>query len=305
MADELALQRLAARQHGLASREQLLRLGFTARQISVRTVRGTWRRMAPRVFDVAPASIDVLRQLHAAVIASKGVASHRSAAHLLGLVDHPPEAPEILVPCERAPMGIPASVHRTLYLPRSDRTTASGMPCTTALRTLLDLASVVDAEILEDAVARAFTHRRTSVRQLQRYLDRSLAGRPGAAALREVAELYVDRTRQTMSRLEVIVDRAVRTRRVPRPVRQLRVRLADRRFDLDLAWPAEKVFVEADGFGHHASPRDLARDHERQNLLVLAGWLPLRYPWPVARFQPERVEREVALALTGRRTVEE
>lgn len=301
VADERALQALAARQHGLASREQLLRLGFTARQISGRTTRGLWRRAAPCVYDVAPAAIDPLRGLQASLLATDGLASHRSAAHLLGFVDDVPAIAEIVVANPVTPRGVPAVVHRSLHLPREDRTRVGPMPCTAPLRTLLDLASVVDGEVLEDAVARAFARRRTSAARLHRYLDASFAGRPGAVALRAVAELYVDRTEETQSRLEVIVERAVRVRGIPRPVRQLRVRFPGRYYDLDLAWPAEKVFVEADGYVRHATPRRFSKDHERQNQLVIAGWLPLRYAWRVARQQPRRVEDEVARALAARR----
>lgn len=301
MADELALQRLAARQHGLASREQLLRLGFTASQIRGRVERHMWHRIAPRVYDVAPASFDPLRSLHASVLAASGSASHRSAAHLWGFVDDLPPTPEILVPSGRTPKGLVAAVHRTSHLARIDRTTVAGMSCTTPLRTLHDLGSVVDGEALEDAVARAIGRRRTSARQLIRYVDRSLVGRPGGAALRTVAELYIDRRRETKSRLETIVDRAVRVDGIPRPIRQLRVRIQGRRFDLDLAWPSERVFVEADGYEHHSSPADLTRDRERQNLLVLNGWLPLRYTWRVARYQSHKVRTELLEALLLRR----
>lgn len=257
-------------------------------------------RAAPGVFDVAPASVDPLRALHAAVLSSGGFASHASAAHLLGLVDEPPACPEILVENRTDPRaGI--VVHRTRHLPREDRTKVGTIACTSALRTLHDLAPEVHAEVLEDAVARAFTRRLSSARRLHRYLDRSYAGRPGTHALRAAAERYVDRTQETQSFLEVIVDRAVRSRRIPTPVRQLRVRFPGRYFDLDLAWPDERVFVEADGYGSHASPRQFAHDRARQNLLVLHGWLPLRYTWRVARHQPELVEAQVVAALEARR----
>jgi very-short-patch-repair endonuclease len=301
MADERALQALAARQHGLASREQLLRLGFTARQITGRSTRGLWLRAAPQVFDVAPGSTDPLRALQAAVLSTGGLASHRSAAHLLGLIDTLPPVPELLVPCQLDPRRLCAVVHRTQFFAREDRSRVGAIACTAPLRTLHDLASVADPEELEDAVARAFTRRLASPRRLHRYLDRSLVGRRGAKALRTAADLYVDRTEETMSRLEVLVDRAVRTRGIPRPVRQLRVRFPGRYFDLDLAWPGQMVFVEADGYAAHSSPKQLRHDRERQNLLVLAGWLPLRYTWWVARHDPSRVEREVVQALGTRR----
>jgi very-short-patch-repair endonuclease len=297
MADEHALIALAARQHGLASREQLLHLGFTGPQILGRVRRGVWSRAAPRVYDIAPAGPDPCRPVHAATLASGGWASHRSAAWLLGLLEQPPPRPELVVPIARTPKGLDAVVHRSLHLPPAERTKVDGIWCTAPLRTLLDVASVVGDEELEHLVARSFTDGHTTARRLLRYLDRPLAGRPGVAALRAAASQYLDRTAETQSRLEVIVDRAVRRHGIPRPVRQLRVRVDGRRFDLVFAWPAERLFLEADGFRHHASPAALARDHRRQNALVLAGWLPLHFGWTVARHQPQRVETAVIHAL--------
>lgn len=278
----------------------MLRLGFTDWQVRRRLGEQLWIRVAPRTYDVAPAAHDPLRPLHAAVLASGGLASHGSAAHLLGIVEDLPRTPEIVVGASRTPKGIHAVVHRSGHLDRAERSRVQGIPCTSPLRTLLDLGSVLDAEDMEEAVASAIRLRRTSARQLLRYVDRSLTGRPGGAALRAVAELYLDRRQETKSRLETIVDRAVRVDRIPRPVRQLRVSFPGARFDLDLAWPKERVFIEADGLAHHASPMEILRDRERQNRLVLAGWLPLRYTWRVARHEPAQVRMELLAALSGR-----
>jgi very-short-patch-repair endonuclease len=104
------------------------------------------------------------------------------------------------------------------------------------------------------------------------------------------------------SLLEVIVVRAVRAGRVAAPARQHPMTVDGRAIRLDLAWPLERVFVEADGFGAHSSRTQFRRDRERQNALIVLGWLPLRYTWPVARTQPERVVTELATVLAARRT---
>lgn len=300
MANELELQRLAARQHGLASREQLLRIGFTARQIAGRVQLGQWHRVAPCTFDVVPGSVDPRRALHAAVLASGGLASHGSAAHLLGLIDDPPRHPELVVAEGRLPEGVGATVHRTRTLERRDRTTVDNIPCTSVQRTLLDLGARVPPEILETAVARAITSRRTTARRLQQMMEDPHFGRPGAGALRQVLATYTDRSGTAEGLLEVLVERAVRTGRLPAPVRQHWVRAGGRRYRLDLAWPEQRVVVEADGYSYHASPAQLARDRVRQNALVVVGWLPLRYTWAAARADGPGIMRQVAAVLAGR-----
>ena len=301
MASEMNLQRLAARQHGLASRKQLLDLGFSRRQISTRATSGHWRRAAPQVYDVVPGARDPRRALHAAVMSSGGLSSHRSTAELRKLVDKTPARPDILVVQGHLPKGLEATIHRSRHLRPADRTSVDGIPCTSTLRTLLDLAAVVDEETLEDALSRAVVLRLTTMPKLQRYLAAEpLVGRPGGAALRHLLASYDD-LRMVESRLEVIVMRAVRSSKLPPPTRQLKLVLDGRNVRLDLAWPDERVFVEADGFGFHSDRVQFRRDRERQNALVLGGWLPLRYTWAVARTQPDRIVDEITTVLAARR----
>ena len=300
MAGELELQRLAARQHGLASREQLMQIGFTRRQLERRNASGRWLRLAPRVYDVAPGSLDPRRPLHAAVLSSGGWASHRSAGELLGLFDARPKRPELVVAEGRHPRGIDAVVHQSRSLGPRERTTVDGIACSSVARTLLDLASVVDGATLDDAVSRALTTGQTSLARLDRYLTGSLAGRRRVVALRETVDRHRDRQQLTQSLLEAIVDRAVADGSIPTPHRQLPVVVGAHEFRLDLAWPEAMVFVEADGFAFHSSRRQFQRDRERQNLLVVAGWLPLRYTWAVAMAEPRLIVRQLGKILPGR-----
>ena len=79
------------------------------------------------------------------------------------------------------------------------------------------------------------------------------------------------------------------------------VRANAERFDLDLAWPDEEVFVEADGRAFHSTRAQFAHDRHRQNLLVTLGWLPLRYTWHVAKHEPTRIVSQLRTVLDARR----
>lgn len=63
------------------------------------------------------------------------------------------------------------------------------------------------------------------------------------------------------------------------PIPQYAVYDAGGRFlaRVDLAFPAAKVAVEYDGRTVHEREDVFARDRQRQNLLVRAGWVVLRY----------------------------
>ncbi len=76
------------------------------------------------------------------------------------------------------------------------------------------------------------------------------------------------------------------------------LRLAGRRIWLDLCYPHLRIAIEIDGRGFHLGAADWQRDLQRQNELVLAGWLVLRFTAADLRDRPADVVRRVAAALS-------
>ncbi len=300
MASEFDLQRLAARQHGLATRVQLIRLGFTRHQIQGRVAAELWRRAAPSVYDVAPASLDSRRALHAAVLAADGLASYRSAGVLRQLIDVPPERPEIVVTGTTLPRGLDASVRRSRTIGPKDRSQVDGIATTSTVRTLLDLGSVVDEATLSLAVSRAIVSRQTALPRILAAVDGgTLMGHRGVAPLRVVLAHYrVDRA-ACESALESLLADAIARRRIPSH-RQHRVRVAGRRYRMDFAWPDQMVFVEVDGLAEHTERSVFDNDRRRQNEFVAMGWLPLRYTWTDITKRPAEVVAEIIAVLASR-----
>ena len=62
-----------------------------------------------------------------------------------------------------------------------------------------------------------------------------------------------------------------------RVVSEYRGAVEGRGFRIDVAFPAERLAIECDGFRYHRSLSAFKADRERQNLLVCAGWRVLRY----------------------------
>jgi very-short-patch-repair endonuclease len=56
-------------------------------------------------------------------------------------------------------------------------------------------------------------------------------------------------------------------------------------------------FVECDGWETHGTPQALTADLERQNALVLAGWVPLRFSWRTVKDRPGLVATQITAAL--------
>jgi very-short-patch-repair endonuclease len=99
------------------------------------------------------------------------------------------------------------------------------------------------------------------------------------------------------SHVEVRILDVLRAHGVPLPDRQVKVRVNGRSYRLDLAYVAEKVVLEGDGFGVHSLREVFESDRVRQNELVLAGWLPLRYTDRMLRRRPAAIAAEVRAVL--------
>jgi hypothetical protein len=131
---------------------------------------------------------------------------------------------------------------------------------------------------------------------LDRFVRLARRGRPGVVYTRALLEMRLG-VELGGNDFEQMVLEIVDRYRLPAPVCQYPVILDGEKFYLDLAWPAARRFVECDGFETHGTPQALTSDLQRQNLLVLDGWVPLRFSWRTVKDQPGLVARQIAAAL--------
>jgi hypothetical protein len=185
-------------------------------------------------------------------------------------------------------------IHRSFDLVRRDVVRMQGIRTTSATRTLIDLGGVVSAATLEAALERALHMRLTSFdRLVRRFFEVARKGRTGVGPLRA---LLVDRDptlAPAESDLETLLLRILRDHGLPTPVRQHVVEVGGTVFRLDVAYPDRRIFLEGDGFGIHTMRDVFERDRDRQNLLVNAQWLPLRFTWRQLCRGPLRVASQV------------
>jgi very-short-patch-repair endonuclease len=87
---------------------------------------------------------------------------------------------------------------------------------------------------------------------------------------------------------------------LPSPVLQHTVRGAHEELigHVDLAWPERRVLVEFDG-DVHRERHVFVNDRRRQNGLVLAGWVVLRFTSADVRGRPAWVLETIRRALAG------
>jgi hypothetical protein len=187
MAADARLAEIAVVQQGVFTRAQATASGFSAAQIERRVRAEVWERVLPRVYRHAatPAS-NTLSHWAAVLWAGPECAvSHASAAAIWRIRGAILGRPELIVPKTRAPRVRGVLVHRVTRIDDHDVLHVGRLPVTSPLRTIIDLAGVLDAGELEVALASARTRRLVTIRAVRGRLDEiGTIGRPGAARLR-------------------------------------------------------------------------------------------------------------------------
>jgi predicted transcriptional regulator of viral defense system len=175
--DEL-IAHLARRQHGVVTRSQLLARGVSRREVAYRIER---RRLHVIQRGVYAVGYDLLSQKGvwlAACLTAKGTISHRTAGTAWEILSSP--LLEVTASHSRRRPGIRIYCQR---LERDEITTLEGVPVTTVVRTVLDLAAILSPRELERALNEAEVRRLTHAGALQTLIDR-YPRRQGTAGLR-------------------------------------------------------------------------------------------------------------------------
>jgi very-short-patch-repair endonuclease len=292
-----ALEVDARRQHGLFTLAQALRAGFTRGAVARRLASGEWEQVARHVMRSCPAApLTWHQRLLAQVIATRGVASHSSAAALHGLV---PEAVDLEVTVLRSARSTSnRRAHSTWDLPPVDVATVDGIPCTAPARTLIDLGAGMPLPEFDDILDTALVRRLVSPRTLtDRAIELWAPRRSGCAVVLARLDDRSPQLAHARNAWEARVLREIRARRLPDPVCNLPVVVGGRRRVIDFAWPAHMVAVEFDGFAPHSSRRVFDDDRVRQNDLVDRGWRVYRLTATALTSRPRAALTPIARAL--------
>jgi very-short-patch-repair endonuclease len=183
-------------------------------------------------------------------------------------------------------------VHRVAALDIRDIRLHQGFPVTAPARTLIDCAagSLAIDRLLNEARALSLV----TDAEIHAAMGRC-PGRTGIGAMRALLAAEQD-AGFTRSEAERILERIVADAGLQRPTFNTRVA----GMEVDALWPAERVVVEVDGYrahGHHAA---FQRDRARDNQLVTAGYLVLRFTWHQLNRRPMAVLATIVRALTVR-----
>lgn len=305
-----AVWAIAADQHGVVTRDQLLGFGYSRRAIDHRIAKGRLHPIWPSVFAVGRPELARHGLWMAAVLAcGEGAAlSHLDAGALYQIVDQPPLAGcaqaasaararpiEVSVPYGRCPVLPGISVHRRTWLTAAEVTRRHRIPVTAPAPTLVDLAARLETDELEAAVNAADKRSVINPEALRGALD-SIAKRPGMAVLRKL----LDRRTFTLtdSRLERLFRPIARRASLSPPQTQQWIN----GFRVDFHWPELGLVVETDSLRYHRTATEQARDRLRDQTHTAAGLTALRFTHAQVRYEPEHVCTTLARTATRLRS---
>lgn len=285
------------------TRKQALNVGLSEDAIFRRVASGRWRLVFPGVYAVSGSPDSWMQRLLGGCLWAQGVASHRAAARVWGFEGFGESLVEVTTERRVRSPSPDVVIHRQV-LDRRDRTIFNGVPVTTPGRTLLDLAAVVDLQLVEVALQDAVRRGLTTMARIRLLLDRSRGkGKQGVGALRALIGDIQKPRRITETRLEGLLLKLIADAELPPPMIQYPIRDGSRQIArVDFAYPDEMLIIEGDSFSFHSGPEDFQHDRDRSNMLTLMGWRILRVTWDDLVNRPSKVIEAIrsSLALTPR-----
>ena len=270
---------MAARQHGVITRRQLLDAGWTSSAIDRARRDGRLHGIHRGVYALGHAALSQEGRWMAAVLAAGpgAVLSHRSAAHLHGLIARSPSLADVTTTRATRPVeGVRR--HRTRRLEDHEVTGKNGIPVTTVERTVTDLADVATRRTVERAAGQA---------EIAYGITPSpINGRRGAKWLKGAP----DRSRSELERAFVKL-----CQREGIAVGEHNAQVAG--IEVDFLWREQRLVVELDGWRFHRTREAFERDRERDQALVRSGHRVLRFTHRQITERPRDVARTVRAAL--------
>ncbi|MBA3867497.1 MAG: type IV toxin-antitoxin system AbiEi family antitoxin domain-containing protein [Solirubrobacterales bacterium] len=284
---------LANRQRGTIARRQLMALGFTRRAIEHRIARGKLHPVGHGVYVVGRRELTREGGWMAAILAcgEGALLSHRSAGALYGITEERRGVTEVSVPRrgKRTRPGI--KVHNRPGLRVVDIGTLHGIPVTSPVQTMLDLATVLGPYGLERTVNEADKREVIDPETLRMALD-ARVGEPGVRRLRSLLDR--DTFLLSDSDLELLFRPIAAAAGLPRPLTKDWVN----GFEVDFHWPGLGLVVETDGWRYHRTPAVQRRDAIRDQTHTAAGLTTLRFSHWQVKYDPGHVQAILAATAT-------
>jgi hypothetical protein len=292
--DLIALNRIAAQQHGLFTQRQARSCGLSPYQLRHRVRSGLWRRVAPAVFAPATLTLGPMLRDRAVQLAAPGSVLAGPSAARRWDIPVPNGRPCLLVPPHAHPRVDATVIYERLE--PSDLWIRDGAPVTSRPRTVVDCLRLLPEREALTMLDRALQQRWIGLDDLSERV-RAMVGRRGTPRLVRLVRAVADGSRSAAERRIVtlldgagIVGWAVN------------VPISDHRGVIglgDVVFREHRIVIEVDGWAFHVAPDRFQRDRERQNRLVAAGWTVLRFTWRDLTDRPGYVVASVRTVLAA------
>ena len=267
---------------------------MTVDQIKHRSRHGEWVRVLPSTFRLAAVPETWNGNLMAACLHSGGIASHRCAAALWGLISY--REPPIEITVEKTtrskhPIG---RFHQSTQWQLRDPVQRMGIPCTGIERTLLDCAGVMSfnrfERLCEDAIRRRFTTWQDLAVCLRKH---SKQGRNGCGPMRRLLAHRLEDETVPLSDFSRLIVHLLAEHGVAKPVVEYRITDDHGRLILqtDLAWPDKKKAWELDGLKFHSGRTAMERDKRKRNRAKAHGWTIQEILWSMYIDAPQELAK--------------
>ncbi len=283
---------ILGRQNGVIARRQVLSTGLTPARLRSKVRTGRWVVVHPTVYRSAEHPYSGVSRVRAAALwaGSNGYLYGHAAAWWWGLTPIEPAQVSVVIPRSenrRGQIGIDvirralSPVDRATY--RSAQVTALGLSA---------LAGSVALGQGGGAVLDRALQTKVSFPEVRAAHYRNL-GTHGSKDAGKLLRAAADRTAAGSERLfiKLLRDAGIRGWRVNHEWDRCS------RSTVDLAFVAERIAIEIDGWAWHHTPDRFQRDRTKQNQLTAAGWTVLRFTWFDLTDRPQDVVRAVRMAL--------
>lgn len=289
---------------GIVTRQELVTEGVSRSHLATSVRSGSLVRLARGVYATAPyanrykpmADGELLRVAAALAVTGSGVvASHQSAAKLLGIDLLGRAATQVTLSCPRSGSWKSRSgiLLRAAELPEGHITTRLSLPVTTAARTTIDLARTSDFRTGVVAADSALHGKLTTKTELQQVVA-ACRGWPGITRAVEVVDFADMKAESPLESIARIVFRDVGL-----PAPELQVWLGgvdDPTGRVDFYWRKYLTVAEVDGAIKYADPAAARAQLRRDALLRADGYEVVHFDWQDITNNPQLVATRIRQA---------
>ncbi|QJY50138.1 type IV toxin-antitoxin system AbiEi family antitoxin domain-containing protein [Pseudonocardia broussonetiae] len=289
MSPESLLAPLLERQAGVVTLAQAVAAGVSASTVHRRVRARAWELLHPGVYLVGGHRYTDEVRIRAAWLWAGGapaVVSGPAAAYWYRMLDRAPAVVELTVPRGRHLRPGPGMSVVRRDLSPADLVTDRHLDVTAEPLTALETAlGVPDGSVFLDRALQ----RHVRFPALYRAYCRNV-GRHGASRAAQLITASADRADSAAERLLVTLlrDAGITGWVLGHPFGAWRI---------DLAFPAEKLAIEVDGWAWHVDAERFRNDRRKGNAITRAGWDLLRYTWHALDGEPAETVAEIAGAL--------